>query len=314
MGASPPVKYPHRILLRRRYPLVMRAPIALPIAAAAVTLLLHGTLRAQAPAQSKNDFIGYAKQLRADALHQIDPPGAAPTYKFAHGNGGAYSWKTGIVTTVFWIGKAGKGQGTEGASAWDPKWQADYGGFDDPAPAMRHNFIPANFTPRQNPFYIALPYNDVAKGLTKPEAKAVIPWFQQAFVEEGKSVLRDRWVSIRNSAGKLCYAQWADCGPYGADHWQYVFGNEKPHPNANGGAGLNISPAVRDYLQLSSTDVTDWKFVEVATVPPGPWALYGDNNPLAHPGKSSSATGPRPTEALQNTEVIPEIGAGPATK
>ena len=27
-----------------------------------------------------------------------------------------------------------------------------------------------------------------------------------------------------------------------------------------------------------TTDVTDWQFVEVHDVPPGPWRSYGDNN------------------------------------
>jgi hypothetical protein len=29
---------------------------------------------------------------------------------------------------------------------------------------------------------------------------------------------------------------------------------------------------------MSSTDVTDWQFVEVRDVPAGPWRTYGDNN------------------------------------
>ena len=29
---------------------------------------------------------------------------------------------------------------------------------------------------------------------------------------------------------------------------------------------------------LAPTDVTDWQFVEVRDVPPGPWRSYGDNN------------------------------------
>jgi hypothetical protein len=41
---------------------------------------------------------------------------------------------------------------------------------------------------------------------------------------------------------------------------------------------LDVSPAVRDYLGLAPTDVTDWQFVEVRDVPPGPWRSYGDNN------------------------------------
>lgn len=55
---------------------------------------------------------------------------------------------------------------------------------------------------------------------------------------------------------------------------------EKPKPNSNGGAGLNVSPAVRDYLDLNGTNVTDWKFVEFKDVPKGPWSLYGENNPF----------------------------------
>ena len=67
-------------------------------------------------------------------------------------------------------------------------------------------------------------------------------------------------------------------GPFRTDHFQYVFGNERPKPNLNHGAGLDVSPAVRDYLGLAPTDVTDWQFVEVRDVPPGPWRSYGDNN------------------------------------
>ena len=287
----------------------MRAPIAFTIAAVIVSLT-RGTLCAEAPGQGNADFVDIAKKLRTEALHQMDPPPAVPAFQFAHRNMDKYPWKTGIVTTVFWIGSAGKGKQASGASAWDPKWQVNYGGFDNPNAAKREKFVPADFTPRLNPFYIALPYNDVEKRTTKPEAKVVIPWFKDSFTGEGQSVCRDRWVLIRNSGGKICYAQWSDCGPYGADHWQYVFGNEKPRPNANGGAGLNVSPAVRDFLQLGSKDVADWKFVDVTSVPQGPWALYGTNNPLAHPPKKAGRLSP--SEALQNAEVIPEIGAGPS--
>jgi hypothetical protein len=38
------------------------------------------------------------------------------------------------------------------------------------------------------------------------------------------------------------------------------------------------SPAVRDYLGLSETDVTDWRFVEFSEVSRGPWSRLGENN------------------------------------
>jgi hypothetical protein len=133
------------------------------------------------------------------------------------------------------------------------------------------------FIPKLNPFYFALPYNDVTHGQFKPEAPLVIPWFKQSYTGPGESVCRNRWVAIRKG-NRTCYAQWEDCGPFRTDHFQYVFGNERPKPNLNHGAGLDVSPSVRDYLGLAPTDVTDWQFVEVRDVPPGPWRSYGENN------------------------------------
>src|SRR5215831_8025332 len=56
------------------------------------------------------------------------------------------------------------------------------------------------------------------------------------------------------------------------------FGNERPKLNLNKGAGLDVSPAVRDYLGLKPTDLTDWRFVDFGEVPRGPWSILGENN------------------------------------
>ena len=93
----------------------------------------------------------------------------------------------------------------------------------------------------------------------------------------GQSVCKGRWVAIRKE-NRTCYAQWEDCGPFRTDHFQYVFQNERPKPNLNDGAGLDVSPAVRDYLRLQPTNTTDWQFVEARDVPLGPWRSYGENN------------------------------------
>ena len=238
---------------------------------------------AQTPYQTSADFTKYAMKLRESAILHMEPQVVIPTMSRTMTVSGKYPWRTGIVTTVFWVGEPAGGNNPvhNFSSSWDLNWEQSYGGFDNPNPASRRNFIPANFVPKQNPFYIALPYNDVTHGTTKPESKVVIPWFRDEFRQEGQSVCHDHWIAIRNNSGKVCYAQWSDCGPFRTDHWQYVFGNERPRPNLNGGAGLDVSPAVRDYLQLSSTDVTDWKFVDALEVPNGPWALYGDNNTVA---------------------------------
>jgi hypothetical protein len=256
----------------------------LPRAVLATALVCFaGGASAQSPYQTSADFTKYAMKLRESAILHMEPQVVIPTMSHATSVSGKYPWKTKIVTTVFWVGEPAGGNNPvhNFSSSWDLNWEQSYGGFDNPNPAARRNYIPANFVPKQNPFYIALPYNDVTHGTTKPESKVVIPWFRDEFRQEGQSVCHDHWIAIRNSAGKICYAQWSDCGPFRTDHWQYVFGNEKPRPNLNGGAGLDVSPSVRDYLQLSSTDVTDWKFVDALEVPNGPWALYGDNNSVA---------------------------------
>ncbi|MGI9089305.1 MAG: hypothetical protein ACR2HH_16445 [Chthoniobacterales bacterium] len=190
-----------------------------------------------------------------------------------------FPWKPNIVTTVFWIGEKPTANNPvpNRSSSWDKDWTQSYGGYDDPNPAHRRDMIPVNFVPRQNPFYCALPYNDKANNGHRPEARRVVPWFAEAYQGPGVSTCKDRWLAIRKGT-RTVYAQWEDAGPFRTDHWQYVFGNERPKSNLNQGAGLDVSPAVRDYLGLQDTDVTDWKFVEFKEVPSGPWARYGDNN------------------------------------
>jgi hypothetical protein len=240
--------------------------------------LAGAAAQGQSPYQSSEDFARYAMKLRENALLQIEPKVLVPTTSRNGGIGAGYPWKTDIVTTIFWVGESAtlRNPVHNRSSSWDADWADSYGGFDDPNPASRSGFLPS-FVPKQNPFYCALPYNDVTRGSSKPEARTVIPWFRQAFKGEGKSVCRDRWIAIRKG-NKTCYAQWSDCGPFRTDHYQYVFGNEKPKPNLNRGAGLDVSPAVRDYLRLAPTDTTDWKFVEFKEIPNGPWAHWGENN------------------------------------
>jgi len=234
-------------------------------------------LRAQSPYESSADFAKYAMKLREQALLKVEPMVQIPTA--SHTATTHYPWKTNIVTTVFWVGEqAGPNNPVpNNKSSWDLNWTNNYGGFDNPDSSARRSYIPVSFVPRQNPFYCALPYNDVTHGQFKPEARLVIPWFKQSYSAPGQSVCWHHWISIRKG-NRTCYAQWEDCGPFRTDHWQYVFGTDRPKPNLNRGAGLDVSPAVRDYLGLQPTDVTDWQFVDVRDIPPGPWRSYGDNN------------------------------------
>ena len=119
--------------------------------------------------------------------------------------------------------------------------------------------------------------NDKARTGHRPEASRVVPWFNEAYQGPAVSTCKGRWVAIRKS-NRVAYAQWEDAGPFRTDHWQYVFGNDRPKPNLNKGAGLDVSPAVRDYLGLKQTDVSDWRFVDFSEVPRGPWSTSGENN------------------------------------
>ncbi len=189
-------------------------------------------------------------------------------------------WKTDIVATVFWVGEPAKGSSpTNAASSWDHSWITSFGGLDDPDPARRApDFRPTSFVPGQNPFYVALPYNDVVDQLsTKEEAAKVIPWFSKSYRAQGKSVCQNRWIAIRFGP-RTCYAQWSDCGPFVTTDASYVFGNSRPKNSKNAGAGLDLAPAVRDYLAFGSGQKVDWRFVELADVPDGPWKRYGSNN------------------------------------
>jgi len=209
-----------------------------------------------------------------------------------------YQWKCKIVTTTFWVGEnATKNNPVPNrTSCWDSAWAKNYGGSDSPDSRQRHNYIPADFTPGQNPFYVALPYNDVTCGTTKPEAARIIPWFKQAFRKPGQTICKDRWVAIRRG-DRVVYAQWEDCGPFRTDHWEYVFGDDRPKPNLNHGAGLDVSPAVRDYLGMNDTGVTDWHFVDSSEVPPGPWTRYGDNNTFVQQRRKAATA----TELARNS-------------
>jgi len=282
-------------------------------------LATAGFARAQSgPFRSSEEFAKYAMRLREAALSAIEPRISIPTTARTTSTGGAYQWKQDIITTTFWCGENASQNNPvhNHSSSWDLNWAANFGGYDDPNPDARirqgQDYRPKAFIPRLNPFYYALPYNDVTRGSTKPEARMCIPWFRTAFVREGLTVLKDRWIAIRNRAtGRIAYAQWGDCGPFRTDHWQYVFGNERPRPNLNGGAGLDVSPSVRDFLGMAPTDTVDWRFVEVREVPPGPWRKYGENNPFVQQARQDANTVvknvPAQTKQEPVTEMVPRV-------
>ena len=183
-------------------------------------------------------------------------------------------WHERIRTTVFWVGEPG--DGTPGGacnrdSAWDTHWIENFGGTDHPR--RRNGFFPAGFTPRQNPFYAALPYNDVMR---RPQILPAVRWFLDFWKEtirrppRSRSLCKNSWLAIR-FRNNTCFAQWQDVGPVYTDDDSYVFGFKPPKSHALGMAGLDISPAVRDFLKFPGNGKTDWKFFTEDEPPDGPW-------------------------------------------
>lgn len=196
---------------------------------------------------------------------------------------GKYPWKRDIIASVFWVGEASdadNGYIPNDASAWDGEWMRHYGGVDDPS--NRNGWLPRGFIPRENPFYAALPYNDFDANGNRKENSSRVFWAKEKgtwYTDE--SMLKNRWIQVRVrggafSQGKSVYVQWEDVGPEKHDDVMYVFGSARPDNTFNLGAGIDISPAARDYLSMGESETVesetvDWRFEKEEDVPPGPW-------------------------------------------
>jgi len=172
------------------------------------------------------------------------------------------------ITTIFWVGEGATEENAfihNRSSYWDDNWMKHFGGVD--SPLNRKGWLPAAFTPKQNPFYVALPFAEVDGDGNLKEIAKKIPGFGQ----NAGPLTRNRWVEIRYK-GKSCFAQWQDVGPNGENDFDWVFGNAKKPKNKWGlKAGLDISPATAQYLSIVDSDTTEWRFVDEKDVPDGPW-------------------------------------------
>ena len=173
------------------------------------------------------------------------------------------------MTTLFWVGESADSENAfipNDQSYWDRDWQNHYGGVDEPE--RRNGYWPADFKPKENPFYVALPYGEFTEaGELKPEARK-IPWFYRGL----SPILKNRWIEVILN-GRSCFAQWQDVGPCGEDDFDFVFGSAvKPLNTFDAKAGLDVSPAVWQYLGMNYNCVTAWRFVDDRDIPPGPWS------------------------------------------
>ena len=172
-----------------------------------------------------------------------------------------HPWHDDIVATNFWVGQviSDAPDGSQKVSAYDDDWEANYGGCDGIVDkdgvctfelrTAANDYFPTQMTPKQNPFYLDLPLVD--------------------------RNLKDRWVELRKGAA-TCYGQVEDAGPAVYDDIAYVLGDARPKNTRFNGAGLDVSPALNGCLGFTgrvdgASDRVDWRFVDAADVPAGPW-------------------------------------------
>ncbi|MHA7209841.1 hypothetical protein [Arthrobacter sp. MDT1-65] len=197
------------------------------------------------------------------------------------------------MATTFWVGEIFNPQASDGSQAfstYDSAWMQSYGGCDgvlvdgacqtEPRGAA-NGFAPTRMTPRENPFYLDLPYDDLNNAAAFQERASVIPWANEpAYAGRGTdrsfSYMKNRWVRIR-SGDRECYGQIQDAGPGQYQDKAYVFGANDARPaNTNfNGAGMDVSPALNGCLGFRQVngqdDRVNWQFVDDRDVPAGPW-------------------------------------------
>lgn len=163
-----------------------------------------------------------------------------------------YPLHENISVTLFWVGEKASSENnfiSNAQSAWDDKWK-------------EHSI-------NENSFYFALPYNDFENGNRKTNSKEIY-WYREKDWNSSESVCKNQWIKI-TKGNLIAYAQWEDVGPFGEDDFNYVFGNNSPKSEINNHAGLDVSPAIHDYLNLQDVDLVSWQFVNSSDVPEGPW-------------------------------------------
>jgi hypothetical protein len=210
--------------------------------------------------------------------------------------GRSYPIHTSIVSTTFWVGEIFDPNASDGSqmiSTYDSDWYAHYGGCDGvnsgtgvkrcqtERRTAANGFFPLHIAPKENPFYLDLPFDDLNNRTAFRERATVIPWANDpGYAGHAKdpnfSYMKNRWVQITDN-GRTCYGQIEDAGPGQYHDAGYVFGSNDARPanHRYGGAGMDVSPALNGCLAFTEldgdSDRVNWRFVDAVDVPLGPW-------------------------------------------
>lgn len=246
-------------------------------------------------------------------ITSVVPSGITPTT-----TGRVYPWHTNIVSTTFWVGEifnASLADGSQVCSTYDSSWAyhwsginkgtipanatacpgSIYGGCDGIAGANNscatekrtaaNGYFPTHATPKENPFYLDLPFDDINDSTAYNQRCQVIPWandpgYSGHCKDTNFSYMKNRWVRIVGPNGNTCYGQIEDAGPSHGSLYHdaaYVFGSNDVQPIQGqfNNAGADVSPALNGCLGFAELDGQNdkikWQFVDDASVPSGPW-------------------------------------------
>lgn len=202
-----------------------------------------------------------------------------------------YPWHVDIVSTTFWVGEIFDPNAADGSqmySTYDARWYQAFGGCDGVVTAKgcateartaANGYFPLHMSPKQNPFYLDLPYDDVNDPIGARNRANVIPWahdpsYAAILADPNQSLMKNRWVELQRN-GRTCYGQVQDAGPAVYHDAAYVFGTARPASKEFNGAGMDVSPALNGCLAFAELDGQNdrlqWRFVDAADVPAGPW-------------------------------------------
>ena len=189
----------------------------------------------------------------------------------APGSPSSYPWHPGTTASVFGPHEDANASNafiSNAQSAWDKDWR-------------RH-------APRENPFFVAVPYADyLDDGRFNPD-NVRIPWHVRNVW--GRSEIKNRWVEVTHRSGGRtfrAYGQVEDVGPSDkrtsveVSDPDYVFGPRGHGPsdpilvspkNTFGlRAGIDLSRRLARTLRIQGSGKVDWRFVDASDVPQGPW-------------------------------------------
>lgn len=228
-----------------------------------------------------------------------------------------YPVHTNITSSTFWVGELyneSLEDGSQVCSTYDGNWAYHWSGINKGKVSANaagcagsiiggcdgivsgdkcltekrtavNNFFPTSVpTPKENPFYVALPYDDINDSIGFKERCAVIPWandkgYAGHCTDENFSYMKNRWVKITGPKGAVCYGQIGDSGPSHDNLYHdknYVFGtnNAQPVQGQWNNAGIDVSPALvgcLGYPEVEGQAKVSWSFVDDTAVPSGPW-------------------------------------------